>query len=276
MREVNSASETEKDRRGEMALYLTIHLHNVPGGREPGYQAWFDGPHQQALGQLRAFRRADRYELADAQVMADIVQPWRFCSLYDFETDAPALDVPSLGPLLSQARDTGLIFADETERLFTFELYSDWVGGPNWRRDEPLSGISILIGNYIAGRYDEYMRWYDEVHCPEVIHVPGHVAMRRGKLSPHQVEPRNYCPGDQLVCTAAQTDNLHFTVRDFALRASGQSPSGVSFAPRSKAGSSARTVHYFNKISGARSWRGGIAYAGDLTVYPEDYGRPWP
>jgi hypothetical protein len=37
--------------------------------------------------------------------------------------------------------------------------------------------------------------------------------------------------------------------------------------PRSSAASSARTVHYFKKISGKSFWPGGIAYGGDLSVY---------
>ena len=41
--------------------------------------------------------------------------------------------------------------------------------------------------------------------------------------------------------------------------------------PRSKAGSFARTVHFFRRISGTEFWDGGIAYAGDLSVYPPDF-----
>ena len=40
-------------------------------------------------------------------------------------------------------------------------------------------------------------------------------------------------------------------------------------APRSRAGSMARTVHYYRKISGTRFWPGGIAYAGDWSAYPD-------
>ena len=49
----------------------------------------------------------------------------------------------------------------------------------------------------------------------------------------------------------------------------GVSPSGVAMEPRSSSGSTARTVHYFNKISGTRFWPGGVAYGGDLSVYGE-------
>ena len=39
--------------------------------------------------------------------------------------------------------------------------------------------------------------------------------------------------------------------------------------PRSRAGSIARTVHWFRKISGHDFWNEGIAYAGDWSVYPK-------
>jgi hypothetical protein len=251
-----------------MPLYTTIHLHNVPAGREAEYAAWFDGPHRAALARLRGCRSGERYEVAPQQIMPDIPQPWRFLSVYDFDLPDPAIDVPALGPLLAEARDAGLVADDETEKLYTYRMYSDWKASPNWNQAEPLSGVSIILANYVPGRRAEYQKWYDEVHSVEVINVPGHVAMKRGELSPVQIEPRHYCPGDQLVLCAQQTDDLLFTIKDFSARAGGRSPSGVAMQPRSASGSVARTVHYFNKVSGTRFWSGGIAYAGDLSVYP--------
>jgi hypothetical protein len=251
-----------------MALYTTIHLHNVPEGKTEDYAAWFDGPHRQALTALRGLRFADRFEVTKAQIMADIPQPWRFMSVYEFDLPAPEIDLPALGPLVAIARDAGLIAADDTERLYSYRLFSDWKASPNWQRDQPFSGISIIIGNYTVGRHQEYQTWYENVHSVEVTNVPGHVAMIRGELSPIQIEPRRYCAGDQLVMTAQQTDDLDFTITDFGARAMGHSPSGIVMAPRSSAGSLARTVHYFRKISGTQFWSGGIAYGGDLSVYP--------
>jgi hypothetical protein len=244
-----------------MALYTTLHLHNVPEGAEAEYARWFDGPHREALARLRGFVAADRFEIAPDQ-LGDGFQPHRFLSVYD-------VDVPALGPLLADARDAGWIRGDDSERIFTYQLYGDWKGSPNWQRDQPLSGVSILIGNYVAGRFDEYQTWYENVHSVEVANVPGHVAMKRGALADIQVEPRRYCPGDQLVMTAQQTDDLNFTITDFIARALGHSPSGIAMQTRSTAGSMARTVHYFRKISGSAFWPGGIAYAGDWSAYPE-------
>lgn len=252
-----------------MALYTTIHLHNVPAGRDAEYARWFDGPHRVDLARLRGFVATDRYEVSQVQIMPDIAQPWRFLSIYDFDLPSPEIDLPALGPLIAGARDTGLIADDETERLYSYRMFSDWKASPNWQRDQPLSGVSIILGNYVAGRHAEYQQWYEEVHSVEVINVPGHVAMKRGELSPIQIEPRHYCPGDQLILCANQTDDLLFTILDFSARARGVSPSGIAMEPRSTSGSFARTVHYFDLVSGDRSWPGGIAYAGDLSVYPD-------
>ncbi|HMO69563.1 MAG TPA: hypothetical protein PKE25_13105, partial [Novosphingobium sp.] len=181
--------------------------------------------------------------------MPNIPQPWRFLSVYDFDLPDPAIDLPALGPLLADARDAGLIDdSDESERIYSYAMYSDWVSSANHRLDQPFSGVSIILGNYTPGREAEYHKWYDEVHGPEVSAVPGKVAMKRGRLSALQVEPSRYCPGSELVLCAQQTVDLAFTVRDFSARAQGKSPSCIAFQPRSSAGSTARTVHYFTRI----------------------------
>lgn len=258
-----------------MALYTTLHLHNVPTDREADYASWFDGKHQQDLANLRGFRSADRFEVTPEQIMPDIAQPWRFVSVYEFDYPSPEIDLPALGPLLAEARDAGMIDdSNENERIYSYRLYSDWQSSPNHRKDQPFSGIFVLFGNFVAGMEQQYHDWYEDVHIPEVTRVPGKVAMKRGRLADVQVEPRRYCPGSELVFCAHQTDDLLFTIKDFSARARGVSPSGVAFAERSKAGSFARTVHFFRKISGDTFWEDGIAYDGDLSVYPDDFARP--
>jgi hypothetical protein len=258
-----------------MSLYTTIHLHNVPAGREADYSAWFDGAHAGDVARLRGFRSADRFEVTPEQIMPDIPQPWRYLSVYEFDYPAPEIDLPALGPLLAEARDAGLIDdSTESERIHSYAMYSDWVFSANHQADKPLSSVFIILANFVAGREAEYHDWYNDVHMPEVSRVPGFVGMKRGRLSAQQVEPRRYCPGSDLVFCAHQTNDLLFTIRDFSARAGGRSPSGIAMAPRSASGSVARTVHFFRKISGFQFWDGGIAYDGDLSVYPADFARP--
>lgn len=255
-----------------MSQHTTTHLHNVPAGREADYADWFDGKHQQDLERLRGFRSAERYEVTPEQIMPDIAQPWRYMSVYDFDLASPEIDLTALGPLLAEARDAGLIdMAGDSERIYSYRMYSDWVSGPNHQKDKPFSSMFIIPANFVAGMEDEYHDWYDNVHMPEVSRVPGFVAMRRGRLADWQIEPKRFCPGSDIVMCAHQTDDLLFSIKDFSARARGVSPSGDQMEPRSKAGSFARTVHFFRKISGDEQWGGGIAYAGDLSVYPPDF-----
>jgi hypothetical protein len=251
-----------------MTFYTTLHLHNVTPGREEEYASWFDGRHRQSLAQLRGLCAAERYQVAEAQFMAAIPQPWSYLSVYDFDLESPEIDLPALAPLLAEARDAGLILGDETERLYSFQLFSDWRASPNIQPSLPFSGVSVLIGNITPGRAAEYHKWYDELHGHEVSNVPGVVAIRRGELASTQLEPRRYCPGDQLAMMALQSDNVKLTTKDFIDRALGRSPSRIAMEPRSSAASTARTIHLFTKISGREFWPGGIAYAGDLSVYP--------
>ncbi|MDE2043423.1 MAG: hypothetical protein KGJ05_10140, partial [Alphaproteobacteria bacterium] len=248
-----------------------LHFHNVRKGKEADYARWFDSAHLEDLKRLRGFERADRFELTPEQIMPDIAQPWRFMSVYDFDYATPEIDLPALSPLIAQARDAGLIDDEnESERIYSYRLYYDWQSGPNHQTDKPFSSMFVIPANFVAGMEAEYHKWYDEVHIPEVCRVPGFAAMRRGRLADIQCEPKRYCPGGEIVMCGHQTDDLKFSIKDFSARARGVSPSGDQMEPRSKAGSFARTVHFFKKISGPL-WDGGVAYVGDFSVYPPDF-----
>ena len=79
-----------------MALYTTLHLHNVPDAQGADYAAWFDGAHRVSLSRLRGFVAADRYEIADAQ-LGDAFEPHRYLSVYDFDYNSPEIDLPAPG-----------------------------------------------------------------------------------------------------------------------------------------------------------------------------------
>jgi hypothetical protein len=40
-------------------------------------------------------------------------------------------------------------------------------------------GVMVVRSGPAEGREDEYNRWYDEVHVPEILAVPGFVGARR-------------------------------------------------------------------------------------------------
>ena len=232
-----------------MASYVTAHFHNAPAGREAILSEYFRGAHLAAVKRLRGFRSAQRFEVTPEQIMASIPQPWRYVTIYDFEFEYPAIDLPAIAPHLAELRDAGFVAPDEAERAYSYRMYSPWMLSSN-HREGPLSHIMLLLANVTPGRSAEYHRWYDEQHRIEVSETPGFVGMRRGQLSIIQAPPVHYCPGDQLILGGLQTDDLAGAVREFIARGTGKSESGPNWGPRCSAASTARTVHMFKSIEG--------------------------
>lgn len=44
----------------------------------------------------------------------------------------------------------------------------------------------IVLTNCTAGDDAEFNAWYDEIHVPDLLRIPGIVAVRRGRLTPEQ------------------------------------------------------------------------------------------
>lgn len=232
-----------------MASFVTAHLHNASSGTDALLSERFRAAHMVDIAGLRGFRGAQRFEVAPEQIMASIPQPWRYVTIYDFELENPKIDLPAIAPHIADLRDAGLIADDDTERLYSYRMYSPWMFSANFRPG-PLSHIMLILANVTPGRTAEYHRWYDEQHRIEVSKSPGFVGMRRGQLSEIQAPPVRYCPGDQLILGALQTDDLAGAIREFVVRGTGKSVSGKNWGPRSDAASTARTVHMFKSIDG--------------------------
>ena len=50
------------------------------------------------------------------------------------------------------------------------------------------SELMLVFSNPAAGREDEYHRWYEEVHVPDVLRVPGVESAQRHEISPVETE----------------------------------------------------------------------------------------
>jgi len=96
--------------------------------------------------------------------------------------------------------------------------------------------------------------WYEEVHSVEVFQCAGHVAMKRGELSPLQIDPHHTARATSWSCAPQQTGDLALRSRDFSgTRTRCTAPAALPLAPRSSSGSIARNRPLLQgKISGTR------------------------
>ncbi len=231
-----------------MTDFVTLHLFNVPAGQDDALMRHVASDHMTRVRSLRGFTRADMYRCAPVQLQVEARQPWAYAIVYEWSLETPAIDLPALAPILADQRDAGLVAGDDAERIYSYGMYRPWKYSANLAPG-PLTHLMVLLANFVPGHEAEYHDWYETVHSVEVSESPGYVGMRRGRLSDVQVPPVRFCPGSELILGGIQTNDLSGTLREFYDRAVGQSPSGIAWAPRSSAGSLARTVHIFERAA---------------------------
>ncbi len=99
--------------------------------------------------------------------------------------------------------------------------------------DTPPSTYLIVQTGPVEGREDEYNRWYEDVHIPEVLDLPGFVAARRFKLSDVQRGSETRPSNNYLVIYELTIDAGQALAR-ITETASARGP-GVGVAPGSSA-----------------------------------------
>lgn len=66
--------------------------------------------------------------------------------------------------------------------------------------------VLMVLTNPVDGKHDEFNRWYDEVHVPDVLSVDGFVAAQRFKLCEPQI--RDERPYDYLAIYEIEGDDV--------------------------------------------------------------------
>ncbi len=74
----------------------------------------------------------------------------------------------------------------------------------------------VLSNPTSAAQEEEYNEWYNRVHLPDVLNVPGFVTAQRFRLADAQVDKNP--PHKYLALYELETDNLEATLADLASR----------------------------------------------------------
>lgn len=68
--------------------------------------------------------------------------------------------------------------------------------------------IMTVFSNALAGQEDEYNKWYDEEHIPDLLGVKQVVAAQRFKATPVQYKGKPYPPHDYLTIYEFESDDI--------------------------------------------------------------------
>jgi hypothetical protein len=81
----------------------------------------------------------------------------------------------------------------------------------------------VVLTNPTAGKEEEFNRWYNEQHIPDVLQAKGFVAAQRFRLADTQTNPNGDKSYRYLALYEIETDDLAASLKDLdALRLSGE------------------------------------------------------
>jgi hypothetical protein len=225
-----------------MAEHFLVQQHNVAPGREHEAFVWFQDALAPAL-LAEGITALRRYRLSDLQLVADTPQPYRYLSIFEFDPETAPGALDALSQLARKdPRSHGLI-SDDAGHLF--RVTRAWMPSPNPADLQAPEYLLLVMGNFVPGMEDDYHRWYDEMHGPEVLDTPGFVGMRRGSRVETQTEPANDHPANAYVMASIRTEDIAGSMGEFVKRATGQSDTKIHWSYRSPAAALNRTTHVF-------------------------------
>lgn len=110
-----------------MSRHVFVVLTNASGGRDEEFNEWYNRQHIPDVLQIPGFVAAQRFRLGPAQ-MEGQNSAWRYCALYELETDDVAGALKELGArvgtpamVMSETLDMktvgAYVFAPITERI---------------------------------------------------------------------------------------------------------------------------------------------------------------
>jgi hypothetical protein len=158
-----------------MGNALMVTLVNPQPGREAEYADWYANTHIPELAAVPAVLSGRLHTAIDFRE-----SPWRHCSVYELDGD-PMVALGQIGEFGKAGKIQASTASDPSTRFVGIGTpISARIGKPY----NPEDVLFIALTNPVEGQEDEYNRWYNEVHAPEVVAVPGFTGVQRFCMAP--------------------------------------------------------------------------------------------
>ncbi len=170
--------------------YFFLVFSDPATGREAEYNKFYDEQHGPDVTSIPGFISGRRYVMADEQLRrVPLIKP-KYLILYRVETADPVWVRDEIARRLksgvTRQSSSAVNFKMYTYRKFTPEQTG--VGGdqPSAKPGPKNEYVQIVFGDATPGQDDDFNHWYNTVHEPELLAVPGFTKGDRGIISPVQ------------------------------------------------------------------------------------------
>jgi hypothetical protein len=190
---MGSATAYAKDAAGRAVSkqYFFLVFSNPVEGQEAEYNRWYNNDHGPDVLAIPGFVSGRRFVLADLQLRAVPRKMPRYLILYRIVTADPA----GVRAEIERRAKTGLTRMSPTitdVKMYTYLAFRPPHTGATHVADDSLDMPAyeqVVFGDAVTGMDNAFNHWYDTVHEPELLSVPGFARAQRGIISPFQFAP---------------------------------------------------------------------------------------
>ena len=207
--------------KAKAETYYYLVFSNPVAGKEDEYNKWYDTQHAQDVVAVPGFVTAQRF-VASETPLRTTTPPAKYLVIYKIVTDDLAAvtaevsrrletGMTVLSPTFDRASSSGTIYK-------TISPIIDHKGdAPSAPKGKVETYYQLVLSNPVAGKEDEYNRWYEQQHGPDVASVPGFVNWQRLKFASGGTR-QGRAEYQYLVVYKIVTDNLPSVIDTFRQR----------------------------------------------------------
>jgi len=181
--------------KGKVETYYLFVFSNPVSGMEAEYNRWYSQQHQQDVVSVPGFMTAQRFVVSDVQLRESQPLP-KYLIMYKIVTG----DLPAVYAEVNRRIQTGITVMNPSyDRAssvsFTYKAIRPMIyhkGDPSGApKNDSQVYYQLVFSNPADGKEDEYNKWYDEQHEPDVVSAPGFVEAQRFVLSDTQLSKKD-------------------------------------------------------------------------------------
>jgi hypothetical protein len=189
---ISTGAESRQPPPGRQTYWFLV-FSDAVAGQELEYNRWYTEEHGPDVTSIPGFVSAQRYVYADQQLRkVDLAKP-TYLIIYTIVTSNAA----GVSREIVRRIKAGLTRMSPTianVKMYSYRAFRPEMAGVGGRPSDAGSApvqtyCQVVFGNAIKNKDTEFNRWYDHVHEPELLAVPGFVKAQRGIFSEIQFGP---------------------------------------------------------------------------------------
>lgn len=173
--------------------YFFLVFSDATAGQEAEYNRWYNDEHGPDVTSIPGFVSGQRFIYADQQLREVALKKPKYLIVYKIIT----ADLAAVKEEITRRARNGQTRQSPTitaVKMYTYRAFRPAMTGVGGQPKDAKPGAmttyyQIVFGDAVKGMDEQFNTWYDQVHEPELLAVPGFVKAQRMIVSETQLTP---------------------------------------------------------------------------------------